>query len=141
MFATAVRLQRRTMGPSLPRASFLVPYPVCQAHLHNRRQIRIFSSETRVLKQQNANHPPPDKSAKPRPAPASMEARSETAKKSGDTGAADTTSQQSSLLSEAIVSRKQQRKVDWAIMKEMVKYLWPKVQTAIPPFSVCRCLD
>jgi ABC transporter ATM len=31
------------------------------------------------------------------------------------------------LLIEDIKSNKEQRKVDWAIMKEMAKYLWPKV--------------
>jgi len=31
------------------------------------------------------------------------------------------------LLSEQTVSNKEQRKADWAIMKEMARYLWPKV--------------
>ena len=31
------------------------------------------------------------------------------------------------LLAEQTVSNKEQRKADWAIMKEMVRYLWPKV--------------
>ena len=34
------------------------------------------------------------------------------------------------LLSEHIVSNKEQRKADWAIMKEMTRYLWPKVRLA-----------
>ena len=33
-----------------------------------------------------------------------------------------------SLLSEQTVSNKEQRKADWAIMKEMARYLWPKVK-------------
>ena len=33
-----------------------------------------------------------------------------------------------SLLSEQTVSNKEQRKADWAIIKEMSTYLWPKVQ-------------
>lgn len=32
------------------------------------------------------------------------------------------------LLTEQTVSNKEQRKADWAIMKEMVQYLWPKVE-------------
>jgi ABC transporter ATM len=32
------------------------------------------------------------------------------------------------LLNEATVTTKEQRKADWEIMKEMAKYLWPKVQ-------------
>lgn len=31
------------------------------------------------------------------------------------------------LLAEQTVSNKEQRKADWAIIKEMSKYLWPKV--------------
>ena len=31
------------------------------------------------------------------------------------------------LLSEQTVSNKEQRKADWAIIKEMSQYLWPKV--------------
>lgn len=31
------------------------------------------------------------------------------------------------LLSEQTVSNREQRKADWAIMKEMARYLWPKV--------------
>ncbi len=34
------------------------------------------------------------------------------------------------LLAEQTVSNKEQRKADWAIIKEMSKYLWPKVRTA-----------
>ncbi len=34
------------------------------------------------------------------------------------------------LLSEQTVSNKEQRKADWAIMKEMSRYLWPKVSHA-----------
>lgn len=33
------------------------------------------------------------------------------------------------LLSEQTVSNKEQRKADWAIMKEMSRYLWPKVSS------------
>ena len=43
-----------------------------------------------------------------------------------DTGVA--TSKTDALLSEQTVSNKEQRKADWAIMKEMARYLWPKVE-------------
>ena len=36
-----------------------------------------------------------------------------------------------SFLSEQTVSNKEQRKADWAIMKEMSRYLWPKVGLAV----------
>ena len=38
------------------------------------------------------------------------------------------------LLSEQSLSNKEQRKADWAIMKEMSRYLWPKVRL------ICRLL-
>lgn len=34
------------------------------------------------------------------------------------------------LLAEQTVSNKEQRKADWAIIKEMAKYIWPKVWLA-----------
>ncbi|KAK9447068.1 ABC transporter-like protein [Limtongia smithiae] len=35
------------------------------------------------------------------------------------------------LLDEKVVPPKQQRQADWAILKEMVQYLWPKGQTSV----------
>ena len=35
--------------------------------------------------------------------------------------------QQGNLLSEQVISNQEQRKADWAIIKEMSRYLWPKV--------------
>jgi len=35
---------------------------------------------------------------------------------------------QDPLLAEQTLSNKEQRKADWAIIKEMSKYLWPKVK-------------
>lgn len=39
----------------------------------------------------------------------------------------DETPETDALLSEQTVTNKEQRKADWAIMKEMARYLWPKV--------------
>jgi len=38
----------------------------------------------------------------------------------------DTSSKQDALLSEKVTSTADQRRADWAIMREMTKYLWPK---------------
>lgn len=35
--------------------------------------------------------------------------------------------QKAEFLNDSTVNIKEQRKADWAIMKEMAKYLWPKV--------------
>lgn len=40
-----------------------------------------------------------------------------------------TATKKKDLLGEASIGNKEQRKADWAIMKEMAKYLWPKVRT------------
>ena len=48
--------------------------------------------------------------------------------------------QTDNLLGEQKVSNKEQRKADWAILKEMAKYLWPKVEAPgvilLPPNPV-----
>jgi hypothetical protein len=56
-------------------------------------------------------------------APESPKAESVQAKKPAD---ASTGQSQDALLAEKVTSRAEQRKADWAIMKEMTRYLWPK---------------
>lgn len=52
-----------------------------------------------------------------------------------------------SLLSEQTVSNKEQRKADWAIIREMSTYLWPKVgagnavQGHFMLLSICRMIS
>jgi len=41
------------------------------------------------------------------------------------------TGKQDGLLAEKVTSNVEQRKADWAIMKEMTKYLWPKVHNSV----------
>ena len=50
----------------------------------------------------------------------------ESAQKPKPATAATNAGQQGDMLSEQVVSNAEQRKADWAIMKEMVQYLWPK---------------
>ncbi|KAK7718037.1 Iron-sulfur clusters transporter atm1, mitochondrial [Botryosphaeria dothidea] len=45
------------------------------------------------------------------------------------------------LLAEKTVSNKEQRKADWAIMKEMTRYLWPKVLNVQVPFYFKSIVD
>lgn len=45
---------------------------------------------------------------------------------------------QSNILTNTNVGVKEQRKADWAILKEMAKYLWPKVCMEHPQLlSIC----
>lgn len=41
------------------------------------------------------------------------------------------------LLSESDKAAKEQRKADWAIMREMAKYLWPKVPCLVSMGAIC----
>jgi ABC transporter ATM len=60
------------------------------------------------------------KTADPIPTPASASVNPPKDSRNATTAKKD-------LLSETTVANKEQRKADWAIIKEMAKYLWPKV--------------
>jgi ATP-binding cassette subfamily B (MDR/TAP) protein 7 len=61
------------------------------------------------------------KTANPIPTPASASVKPPKDSRNATTAKKD-------LLSETTVANKEQRKADWAIIKEMAKYLWPKVR-------------
>ncbi|KAL9587671.1 MAG: hypothetical protein Q9212_000125 [Teloschistes hypoglaucus] len=61
----------------------------------------------------------------------------ESSSESGDKGAPKT----DGLLSEQITSKQEQRKADWAIIKEMAQYLWPKVLNVQVPFYFKNIVD
>lgn len=93
---------------------------------HHGTQLRVFTSQGIWRKQETGNTPPEQKPASHTAAPASRLANLDAAQNKKDSKGA-TTTKQNDLLSEATVGAQQQRKADWAIMKEMAKYLWPKV--------------
>ncbi|KAI9658669.1 MAG: Iron-sulfur clusters transporter atm1, mitochondrial [Bathelium mastoideum] len=49
--------------------------------------------------------------------------------------------QHGQLLSEQVTSNQEQRKADWAIIKEMSRYLWPKVLNVQVPFYFKSIVD
>ncbi|KAI9676941.1 MAG: Iron-sulfur clusters transporter atm1, mitochondrial [Caeruleum heppii] len=53
----------------------------------------------------------------------------------------NTSDKQDALLSEKLLSNKDQRKADWAIIKEMSRYLWPKVLNVQVPFYFKSIVD
>ena len=57
--------------------------------------------------------------------------RPETIQKPGPV-APDGAPKTDALLTEQTMSNKEQRKADWAIMKEMARYLWPKARRLRP---------
>ncbi|PWY94443.1 P-loop containing nucleoside triphosphate hydrolase protein [Aspergillus sclerotioniger CBS 115572] len=103
-----------------------VPRPTSWASASYGLQLRAFSTTRRLLKSQTPQDPagklqapnPNDPSAT-RPGAANV---AQSPKGTQNT----TATPKRDLLSEAPVTTKTQRKADWAIMKEMAKYLWPK---------------
>lgn len=83
----------------------------------NSTQLRIFTSFGRMQDQSTDGKDPmavkPGSTAVPTPADGNAPQPKEVAKKD--------------LLSESTKATQEQRKADWAIMREMAKYLWPKV--------------
>ena len=107
------------------------------------RQVRSRHQPYRCLTflsslQQKHSQADPNASAQSHQKPEPLERiNSETLQKI-DTGRLDEGPKRYSLLAEQNASDKEQRKADWAIMKEMSKYLWPKVgRHATRPFSQC----
>lgn len=103
---------RLTTHPAFPRTRPL-------AATFRRPQIKSFSDqkqpdESSVSDKKTHGRDPPSLPAKPA-APSSPKTQNAAAA-------------QKTLLSESTVGRKEQRKADWAIMREMAKYLWPKVE-------------
>ncbi|KAL9079930.1 MAG: hypothetical protein Q9157_001222 [Trypethelium eluteriae] len=49
--------------------------------------------------------------------------------------------QEEKLLSEQVITNQEQRKADWAIIKEMSTYLWPKVLNVQVPFYFKSIVD
>jgi hypothetical protein len=90
-------------------AGGILPFPGRAACLR-------FSTTQRTNKEQRTKDPKAIKAELPQP---STNAKVPAAASSEATN-------KNALLSEAMVSNAEQRKADWAIMKEMTQYLWPK---------------
>lgn len=114
----------RAPGRFLPPA-YTVPRSTPWTTAYHGTQLRVFTSHRAWRKQETGNTPLEQKQANLKPAPAARLAN-DAAQKQKDSKNA-TTTKKNDLLSEATVGSKEQRKADWAIMREMAKYLWPKV--------------
>ncbi|KAJ5086948.1 hypothetical protein NUU61_008255, partial [Penicillium alfredii] len=87
-------------------------------------QLRVFTSNSPFRRQSTDNDPKSVKST-PTPTPAASQlANANVTPKTQEGGDAKAPTKE--LLSEQNMATKEQRKADWAIMKEMAKYLWPK---------------
>lgn len=90
--------------------------------------VRLFSEASRVAQEvrqtsKTTTTVADDAPTKANPAEIS---NPESAQKPKPATAATNAGKQGDMLSEQVVSNAEQRKADWAIMKEMVQYLWPK---------------
>lgn len=137
MLATTVRLQCRLGRQGLCRTRSALLRP-CPPSLRNRTQIRIFTAGRNLLKQQNGEQTAADKLSEERATVSASETSPKTvelgtpAQKTSSTDNAKAKIEKSDPLAEPTISRTAQRKVDWAIMKEMAQYLWPKVRYLEP---------
>ena len=90
--------------------------------------VRLFSEASRVV--QEVRQPSKTTTTIADDAPSKADpaeiSNPESAQKPKPATAATNAAKQADMLSEQVVSNAEQRKADWAIMKEMVQYLWPK---------------
>lgn len=106
-------------GPAVPRSTPRIT-------TRHSIQFRVFSTGKGLLNKNATSEPssPPKTLSSPSPlAPQSPDQKTKNAQNAAGKPKRD-------LLSETTVGKKEQRKADWAIMKEMAKYLWPKVRPA-----------
>ncbi|KAJ5082922.1 hypothetical protein N7532_011965 [Penicillium argentinense] len=104
------------------RPSFAGPSPWTR---RNGTQQRVFTSGGPLYNKVSDSKNPASAKDNPVPAPAppaSQLANAQVEKAEGDAKAPA----KKDLLSESSKATKEQRKADWAIMREMAKYLWPK---------------
>lgn len=101
----------RASRPGLRASISLRPHPLYHG-------IRVFTSSPLHRKDVHGQRPPPGSKA-------ALE-ETKAAKPSHDPAKALVKKAADPLLQEQLLSKKEQRKADWAIMKEMSQYLWPK---------------
>ncbi|KAJ5971866.1 ABC transporter integral membrane type 1 [Penicillium vulpinum] len=122
-------LLRAARSPCWRTAQFA--YPSFAGQLRSTRlngtHLRAFTSNNNSLWSQsteNKDHATAKATPISTPAPSQL-ANANIIKKPEESGNAKTPPKKD-ILSESIAGKKEQRKADWAIMKEMAKYLWPK---------------
>ncbi|KAH8701849.1 putative ABC iron exporter Atm1 [Talaromyces proteolyticus] len=91
----------------------------------NRSQIRVLTTSNILWSVQKT--PEPSRSTQLRTEATTLSAKKSDASANPKTPVRiESNKKKGDLLGESIVTSKEQRKADWAIMKEMAKYLWPK---------------
>ncbi|KAL8738914.1 MAG: hypothetical protein Q9181_000366 [Wetmoreana brouardii] len=127
---TGFRVSTQTWPYITPHNYFLQRGPVRQVNQSARYNQRasVPNPTTQVQNAPDASIPEAIGSGKP-----------ETLKKIGEARVNEPHTD--NLLSEQSVSKKEQRKADWAIIKEMAHHLWPKVLNVQVPFYFKSIID
>ncbi|OJJ98033.1 hypothetical protein ASPACDRAFT_80144 [Aspergillus aculeatus ATCC 16872] len=117
----------RVPGRFVDQRQFVTRPTLWTSALHGVQLRAVSTSSDSNKKQVSASTPPASKNPTSptavQPGAANATQASTTAPENQN---ATTTPKKKDLLSEATLATKEQRKADWAIMKEMAKYLWPK---------------
>ncbi|OJD26466.1 iron-sulfur clusters transporter atm1, mitochondrial [Blastomyces percursus] len=132
MLLRAVPVLGGTAPPTRCRYPILrLSQPARTGRPHYRGQSRVFSSGEEALRK--ANTQDYFSAKKPTLAPESpavrvpkLPGKSTITRKNPKDGGDVTPTKKVELLNDTTVNAQTQRKADWAIMKEMAKYLWPK---------------
>lgn len=127
-------LLRAARSPCWRTARYLHPSFAGQARwtspngiqLQHTLQLRVFTSGSPWLNQSTDGKDPTSARNNSLPAATAAEVANATIVQKPGAGEAKNTPKKE-LLSEAALAKKEQRSADWAIMKEMARYLWPKV--------------
>lgn len=115
---------RCRMVQKAPSRSSALFRPLDRSQLCRGVQYRIFTTGGGPLNKQNVNKLQSDKKTAPgTPNVVGVQ----TTQKNNAIENVKPASKKPDEIGENNITAKQQRKVDWAIMKEMAKYLWPKV--------------
>ncbi|KAF2101725.1 ABC transporter-like protein [Rhizodiscina lignyota] len=96
----------------------------CVCRSHTRPFARVFATTPRHRKDEARIRTLQQEAAQAKEVKESI--KPETVQKDQSTPASPATAKQDALLAEQTVSTKEQRKADWAIIKQMSAYLWPK---------------
>ncbi|WEW60629.1 Iron-sulfur clusters transporter atm1, mitochondrial [Emydomyces testavorans] len=104
-----------------PPARCIGSLPLPQAHVPLGSRMRLFTTRSALLNKQKIDGRTTIAAEEPHKVQVHGRASEN---KSG--GSSEPAAKKPDLLSETTVTRKEQRGADWAIMKEMTKYLWPK---------------
>ncbi|CAG8402490.1 unnamed protein product [Penicillium salamii] len=135
-------LLRAAQAPCWRTAHAFAYHPSLAGRLRSTRvgtHMRVFTSTQSPLRNNSEKKDPSITTGPATPTPPQLE-NANIVPKPKESGEAKTPPKKD-LLSEPLAANKEQRKADWAIMKEMAKYLWPKILNVEIPFYFKNIVD